>query len=87
MGLVEFHVDRIDVTTVPKFVLFGGSDRDETGSAASSEAEGAGPNVAISPEIPISPAKVVAVSLAATLLAVAVVRLKELVDSRGNLHC
>ncbi len=81
MGLVAFHVDRIDVQIVPKFVLFGGSERDETGpvdSSVSTDGERS---------LPVSLGQVVAVSIAATVFAIAAVRLKEIVDAKLDLHC
>lgn len=81
MGLVEFHVDRIDVRTVPKFVLFGGSEGDERDESTASK---------VTPTrrtLPVSPAQVVAVSVGATLLAFALARLKGIVDEKLDLHC
>lgn len=81
MGLVEFHVDRIEVETVPKFVLFGGSNRDETGTESASAGTKSGR------KLPVSPLQIVAVSLAATVLAFGVAWLKGVIDSKLDLHC
>lgn len=78
MGLFELHVERIDVTTVPKFVLFGKGERNE--KAVESVATGEESDRKIKP--PVSVGKVIAVSVAATVLAFAAVRLKALVDRK-----
>ncbi|MDZ7850457.1 MAG: hypothetical protein U5K70_06500 [Halodesulfurarchaeum sp.] len=81
MGLIEFHVDRIEVRTVPKFVLFGGRDGPDRDESTGSDAAGGGRN------LPVTPAQIVAVSVGATLLAFALARLKGLVDEKLSLHC
>lgn len=86
MGLIEFHVDRIDVRTVPKFVLFGGADGEETDTTGDGEAKTTAVTGSNCP-LPVSPSKVLAVSLAATVLAFAVAKVAGLVDSKLDLHC
>ncbi|MFW5900786.1 MAG: hypothetical protein ACOCTH_03340 [Halodesulfurarchaeum sp.] len=81
MGLVEFHVDRIEVETVPKFVLFGGSNRDETATQSVSAPTESRRT------LPVSLLQIVAVSLAATVLAFGVAWLKGVIDSKLELHC
>lgn len=81
MGLVEFHVDRIDVQTVPKFVLFGGKEGDERDESTGSKIEGPTRN------LPVSPAQVIAVAVGATLFAFALARLKGIVDEKLARHC
>ncbi|MFP4530528.1 MAG: hypothetical protein ACLFNC_04470 [Halodesulfurarchaeum sp.] len=81
MGLVEFHVDQIDVRTVPKLVLFGASDGDERDESTVSAATSTGRT------LPVSPAQVLVVSVGATLLAFALARLKGIVDEKLALHC
>ncbi|MGM0371964.1 MAG: hypothetical protein ACQEQJ_05615 [Halobacteriota archaeon] len=60
MGIVEFHVDQIEVETVPKLVLFDRSGGDEKGVGE----PGSGS--------PVSPLTAVGVAVFATVLAVAV---------------
>ncbi|MEF8772282.1 hypothetical protein [Halodesulfurarchaeum sp.] len=81
MGLLDIHVDQIEFETVPKFVLFGGSDRDETRDTSAS--------VTTTPagSLPVSLTKVVAVSLVATVIAFGVAWLKGFIDSQLNLNC
>jgi hypothetical protein len=81
MGLLDIHVDQIEFETVPKIVLFGGTDRDET--------TGTAPSVTEKPamDFPVSLPKIVAVSLVATVIAFGVVWLKGFIDSQLNLHC
>lgn len=81
MGLLEFHVDQIEVEIVPKFVLFGGSDRDETAATSASVTTESGR------ELPVSRIQILAVSIAATVLALGLAWLKGLVDSKLDLHC
>jgi len=82
MGLFELHVDRIEVTNVPKFVLFGKGEREEkAGSSVSIDAESE------EKTLPVSAGKVIAVSVGATVLAVAAMRLKQMVDRKLDLHC
>ncbi len=86
MGLIEFHVDRIDIRTVPKFVLFGGADGGETDTTGDGEATTTakpGSKVAL----PVSASKILAVSIAATVLAFAVTKVAGVLDSKLNLHC
>ncbi|MFW6384011.1 MAG: hypothetical protein ACOCZC_01275 [Halodesulfurarchaeum sp.] len=81
MSLVEFSVDRIDVQTVPKFVLFGGDEVAETGAEGSRDSE------AGRASLPVSVGAILAVSIAVTLLAVLAVRALSLVGEDLNLHC
>lgn len=81
MGLVEFHVDQVEVRPVSKLVLFGGRDTEdgETTSVSGGSKDGS--------RVPVTPAQVVAVALGATLLAFALARLKDLLDEKLALHC
>ncbi|MDR5657533.1 hypothetical protein RH831_10130 [Halodesulfurarchaeum sp. HSR-GB] len=63
MGVIEFHVDQIEVETVPKLVLFDRSGGDEKGAGE----PGSGS--------PVSPLTAVGVAVFATVLAVALWRL------------
>jgi hypothetical protein len=80
MGLFELHVDRIDVTTVPKFVLFGGGEREEPSSETAVSVDGD------RSRLPVSPGTVLAVSIGATVLAFALARLSSLLED-GKLQC
>lgn len=81
MSLVEFSVDRIDVQTIPKFVLFGGdevSTSESAGTAATGEERGG---------LPVSVRTILLVSIGATLLAFAAAKAASMIDSDLNLHC
>ncbi|MFB6085919.1 MAG: hypothetical protein ABEJ84_03800 [Halodesulfurarchaeum sp.] len=81
MDIIEIHVDRLDVQTVPKVVLFGGSegaDRDEPTTKK---------NAVRDRDLPVSPARVLAVSIGAMILAFVLARLKGIVDEKLALHC
>jgi hypothetical protein len=84
MSLVEFRVDRLDVQTVPKLVLFGGdevatSDGDTTAIADEGETEDR--------SCPVSVRRILLVSIGATVLAVLAAKAAATVDSDLNLHC
>ncbi len=81
MSLVEFSVDRIDVQTVPKFVLFGGDE------VSASEAAGTAAPEEESGELPVSVGTILLVSIGATLLAFAAAKAASMVDTDLNLHC
>lgn len=79
MGILDIQVDRIEVKNVPKFVLFGGSNREE------SEAEGGSITPASGRSFPVSASQIVAVSLVATVLALVVAKVTR--ELKSKLHC
>ena len=81
MGLVEFHVDRVEARTVPKLVLFGGAEEGE-GTDGQTPAR-----KRVQANLPVSPAQVLAVALGATLLAFAAARLAGVIKGKLDGHC
>jgi hypothetical protein len=80
MGLFELNVDRIEITNVPKFTLFGGGEGEEPSSETAVSVDGDRSG------LPVSPGTVLAVSIGATVLAFALARLSTLVED-GKLQC
>jgi hypothetical protein len=81
MGLVEFHVDRVEVRTVPKLVLFGGAEEAEPADTKAPARKRVRAN------LPVSPAQVLAVALGATLAAFAAARLAGELKGKLDGHC
>jgi len=83
MSLVEFRVDRLDVQTVPKFVLFGGDEvaADDAGTTAVAKEEKA------DSDLPVSLGTILLVSIGATVLALIAAKAGAMVDEDLNLNC